>query len=75
MSRFGLLVGHNKYCEGVTLGYLSTVLMYLYFTWVFPFSATSYFYSTTFMSQTLYFLLHYIYLITEVTRHFADSDE
>ena len=42
--------------------YLSTILRYLYFTWVFPFDATLYFHSTTFQSEILYFLLHYIYL-------------
>lgn len=30
-------------------------------TWVFPVSATLYFYSSTFFRQIVYFLLHYIY--------------
>ena len=40
--------------------YLCTILRYLYFTWVIPFSATLYFYSP-FKREILNFLLHYIY--------------
>ena len=41
-------------------------------TWVFPSSATLYFHSTTFRRWILYFLFHYIYLITLVTSYFTD---
>ena len=37
--------------------YLSTIVSFLYFTWVFPFNATLYFYSTTGQREILYFLL------------------
>lgn len=40
---------------------LSAVLVqYLYFTWVFAFSATSYFYSTLYNREIPYFLFHYM---------------
>ena len=38
---------------------------------VFPFSATLYFLSTTFWKETMYILLHYIYLIIKLS-YFAD---
>lgn len=51
---------------------LSTTLKFLYFTSLFPFSATR---STTVWSQPLMFLLHYIwYMITLVKIYFVDSD-
>lgn len=51
--------------------YLSTILRYLYFTRVFPFSASLYLHSTTFWRLMLYILLHSIYLTTLVTSYIA----
>ena len=54
--------------------YLSIILRYLCFTWVFLFYATSYFNFITFQGEILYFLLHYIYLIAVVTSYFSGED-
>lgn len=35
--------------------------IYLYFTWVFPFPATLYLYSTTVQGEILYILFHYFF--------------
>ena len=44
------------------------LLKYLYFIWVFPFSATLYFSFTTIQKEILYFLLHYFYFKASFTR-------
>ncbi len=52
--------------------YLSAILSYLYLTWVFPFYATSYFYSTSFQMKISHFLLRYIDLPVIVTGYSSD---
>lgn len=52
--------------------YLSTIISYLNFTWVFPFSATVYFRSCTSWREILSFLLNYKDFITFVACYYAD---
>ena len=52
--------------ETLSLGVMFVVL---YFSLVFPFTATLYFYSTTSQREILYFLLHYIYFKVSVTSY------
>ncbi len=47
---------------------------YLYLTWVFPLCTPLNFYSTAFLRQVLYFLVHYIYLITSASSYLVNSD-
>lgn len=52
--------------------YIGTILIYLYFTWVFPFYATLMFHFTIFEKEILYFLFQYIHLAAIFDSVFAD---
>ncbi len=63
------LIIHSVTKSFTKVPYLSTNLRYLYFTSVFSFHATFCFYSSTSQRETLFFLLHHIYLTALVTLH------